>query len=130
MDQKKAAHEDGTEFSEGHRNTEQEKINQSDCPKFSKCSAPVCPLDANMVEATHLNGEPVCFYLSEYAKPDNEANLRDAIRGSLYEVIEGAFPVAIDTYGPLRRRLERASRTPSRLGVDKVRTARTNFIDV
>lgn len=30
------------------------------CPKFIKCSAPLCPLDKRIEERIYLKGEPLC----------------------------------------------------------------------
>ena len=44
-----------------------------DCPKWHGCNAPICPLDLEMLERAHQNGERVCLYLREYAKPGGTA---------------------------------------------------------
>lgn len=38
-------------------------LTPTDCPRFSRCSAPICPLDPLRGRAVHLPGEPVCGYL-------------------------------------------------------------------
>jgi len=87
------------------------------CPKFESCAAPICPHDGDYPLRSYLDGEPVCFYMMEYVKPNGEANLRGAIGGIDAQAIAEATKSPKCSYGPIRRRLERASRTPSRLGV-------------
>lgn len=87
-----------------------------DCPKFRHCSAPICPLDPHWRVRRHRNKEPVCFYLLEYVKPGIHEALRRTIPTELFEAVEVAHPEIIDRYGPIKRRLERASKTESRLG--------------
>jgi hypothetical protein len=55
------------------RNTAME---MTDCPRFERCSAPICPLDSDWQERTQLKGEPTCFYLLEYVKGGAEADFR------------------------------------------------------
>lgn len=86
------------------------------CPKFDSCSAPICPLDRDYQSRLYLDGEPVCFYMMEYVKPSGEANLRGAIGGIDTQLIAEATLSPKCSYGPIKKRLERASRTPSRLG--------------
>ena len=44
------------------------RLTPQDCPKFSYCRAPICPLDPDSVDRIHLKGEPVCYYLRLHAK--------------------------------------------------------------
>ena len=30
------------------------------CPRFHRCSAPLCPLDKDVSERVYLEGEPIC----------------------------------------------------------------------
>jgi hypothetical protein len=41
------------------------------CPKFTKCSANICPLDNNWNKRTHLKGERVCYFLRELTVKGN-----------------------------------------------------------
>jgi hypothetical protein len=84
------------------------------CRKFKSCNAPQCPLDQGSLTSTYIHGEPVCFWLTEYSK-GNHHELEAAMGGIPLEVISGAYEGVYDTYGSIRNRLERASRTPSRL---------------
>ena len=91
-------------------------LKSRDCHKFEGCSAPVCPLDACSMRAPHYDGEPICFLLSEYSKPTAKDDLRGAIGDEQYEVIQLHYPIVFERYGPIRKRLKRASTTGSRLG--------------
>lgn len=86
------------------------------CPKFLKCSAPICPLDEEWHLRKHLLGDPICPYLSEYSKPGAEERLQLAIGGEMLETIRTTYEAIYNTYGIVARRLDRASCTPSRLG--------------
>ena len=46
-----------------------------DCSKFSKCNAPVCPLDADWTRRRHISGDPSCLYLREVGKEGAEKRL-------------------------------------------------------
>ena len=56
---------------------------QEHCPKFSACSAPICPLDHQWSRARHLPGERVCLWLRELVKGDGEARV---VHASSWEV--------------------------------------------
>ena len=50
-------------------------MNMPDCPKFSACSAPLCPLDKDFRLRAHNPEDRVCFYLCESVKPGAEGRL-------------------------------------------------------
>ncbi len=85
------------------------------CPKFKECSAPICPLDTEWRLRVYRKGEPVCFYLLEYVKPDARARFRGSIGVSIYKAIERSIDAMSRRYAPLCRALERAKRTRSRM---------------
>ena len=91
-------------------------MNMYDCPKFDHCSAPICPLDLEWERRSHLKGERVCFYLTEYSK----IAVRPILRGSLalehYEAIELNFSKIIGRHNSIKRQLERSSKNASRYG--------------
>jgi len=88
------------------------------CPKFEGCSAPVCPLDADWPRRIHRKGEPICFYLLEYVKPGSRARFQGSMAVLLYNVMESAIGRLCSRHAPLRRAVERAKRTGSRLRTD------------
>ena len=87
-----------------------------DCPKWVKCSAPICPVDELHISRVHLAGEKICLYLNEYAKPHAREKLRGCIAEEHYNLIAEAYPKIIDTYAPISKALRRAANSPSRLG--------------
>lgn len=88
---------------------------KSKCDRFNVCSANICPLDADWQQRTHLNGERVCFYLTEAYKDNAEANFRSAGKCGLYELIVGVTPAVITTFNTIKSALERAKGTGSRI---------------
>ena len=85
------------------------------CPRFDSCNAPICPLDPDWRRAQHLKDEAVCGLLSELVKGDGEARLRGCIPSVLVDTLTVALPKIIATWAPIRRQLERASHSGSRL---------------
>jgi len=85
------------------------------CPKFDGCSAPICPLDADWPRRIHRKGEPVCFYLLEYVKPGSRARFQGCRAMFLYKAMESAIGRLCRRHAPVRRAVERAKRTGSRL---------------
>lgn len=90
-------------------------MNITECKRFAYCNANICPLDKDMFKRTYLKGEPVCPYLGEYSKPHARANMKGAIARKLYEAIDEAYPKVLSEYAPLKKALNRAAKTPSRL---------------
>jgi hypothetical protein len=84
------------------------------CPRFDSCNAPVCPLD-DWQRAQHLDGEPVCGLLCELVKDGGEARLRACLPGALVDTLAEVFPKIAARWERVRSRLERASRTGSKL---------------
>ena len=91
-------------------------MKSANCPKFESCSAPICPLEPDWPKRSHLDGERVCFYLTEYSKPAARPILRGALAREQYEAIVQAYPNIIASLGPVRRRLHRSSKYPPRVG--------------
>jgi len=90
-------------------------ISPEACPKFNKCSANICPLDPDMLKRTHLPGERVCFYLTEYVKPHAKEILRGSLPEKQLEAIAEAYPKIIARYSPIKRRLIDAAKKGSRM---------------
>ncbi len=91
-------------------------MKMTDCPKFDRCSALICPLDADWAARVHLKGERICFYLLEYVKPGAKARFRGSTAREIYEAIQFLLPRILSRYAPLKRALRRAVRTGSRMG--------------
>ena len=90
-------------------------MKMSDCPRFGKCSAPICPLDPDWRHRVYRKGEPVCLYLLEFGKPHAKAQFQGSIGVSIYEAIQTSIDAMSHRYAPLCRALERAKQTGSRL---------------
>lgn len=87
-----------------------------DCPKFNSCSAPICPLDADWQDRLHLDGERVCFYLTEYVKQTARPILKGLLAAELFEAIEVGYHKIIAAHPRIKRQLERSSFNPIRIG--------------
>ena len=85
------------------------------CPRWERCSAPVCPLDAEWRQRSHVRGEAVCGLLLELAKADGEATLRGCLPAELVETGVAVAPGMLHRWGPLRRASEKASKSGSKL---------------
>ena len=92
-------------------------MRMENCPKFSRCRAPICPLDPQCLHSTHLDGEPICFYLREYVKTGSQRRFKGVPHGdAIYRAISEAYPVLVARYRSIRRRLQRAKWSTPRLG--------------
>lgn len=91
-----------------------QKKGASRCPRFDNCNAPVCPLD-DWQRAQHLDGEAVCGLLCELVKDGGEARLRACLPSALVDTLAEVFPKITARWERVRSRLERASRTGSKL---------------
>jgi len=78
----------------------------SDCPRFDRCAAPVCPLDPEHARSTHLPGEPVCFYLRATAKPDAPDVLGT---DPVFHVALARAPAILRAWPDIGRRVRRAA---------------------
>lgn len=81
------------------------------CPKWTACNAPVCPLDPNYRLCQTRNGEASCLWLREAVKASEGSALPPEIAPKILE----ALPVLLAAGGAaLRRSLARASRSRSK----------------
>ena len=90
-------------------------MNLRDCPKWSKCSAPICPLDGNWHLRKMLRNDPACFYFLEHAKVGSKVRFEERGLTALYESIDGRLPSFTERWGRLRRFYERAKTSGARL---------------
>ena len=88
----------------------------SDCDRYPRCSAPICPLDPDWPSRSMLKGEPVCFYLLEVVKEGSAERFQGAGRGDMYELARSFIEDQIPRCAPLEKPLERAKSTGHRLG--------------
>jgi hypothetical protein len=92
-------------------------IKQIDCDRFQTCSANICPFeDAELAKKRkHLNGERVCFYLIEAQKSGAKAIFDKCGRAYLYQLIQDAMPNIVARHSIIKRVLENAKKTGSRM---------------
>lgn len=91
------------------------QLRPCNCPKYQSCNANICPLDPGWFNRTYIKGEPVCFYMLEAQKPKARCRFQGTIEGEIYRAICIVSPQVKSIYGPIRKRLERAQRTKSRM---------------
>lgn len=85
------------------------------CPKFSNCSAPVCPLDPEWPRARHLPGERVCLWLRELVKEGGEARVAHASTEDLATRVGLVLPDIVASNSDIRSKLRDAARTGTKL---------------
>ena len=88
-------------------------------PKFSSCNAPVFQPDPICKLRTHYHGEEICFYMNELVQPNSYQCFIDKHRARIYDAIANGLEPILDAYGSIRRRLQRAKKTPSILSTNK-----------
>ena len=89
------------------------------CPKFDRCSAPICPVD-NWTLRYHAKGESVCFYLREAAKHGGRlpptGDIPTELAGKVSQAYRKIISSPCSPLGDIRRRLVRATLSPSKCG--------------
>lgn len=85
------------------------------CPKYDRCSANICPLDAEWRKRTHLKGERVCFYLTEAVKDRAQGNFEGVRLGELYKVVAKVLPDITARYEPIKKALIRAANSGAKM---------------
>jgi len=89
------------------------------CPKFSKCSANICPLDGDWKSGSHLRGEPICFYMREYVKQAGRFKLGGYIPREMINQIAEVLPEINARHADIKNRLKRSAKTGSNLDAFK-----------
>ena len=85
------------------------------CPRFNRCSAPICPLDLNWRRRVHLAGEPTCGVALELQKGARTAKLGGAYGQQVVEEVSRALPKIVRRWPPIAAALERAAKSGSRV---------------
>lgn len=85
------------------------------CPKWHSCSAPICPLDGNWANRSIQSEDAICFYLSEAVKDGAEARFEGAGLGEIYFWVREVLPGVLSSSGRMRRAIERARASGSRM---------------
>jgi|SRR5262249_32055889 len=90
------------------------------CPRFDKCSAPLCPLDVDWRMRAHLPEDRICFYLSESVKPGASTRI-------IAELFEPALRMTTSNNLPrvIKRKLAVSALTTSRIEAGR-RVGRSN----
>lgn len=86
-----------------------------ECPRYQRCSAPICPLDPDWQLRKHLDGDSVCGLLLELAKDGGEATLRACLPEEVVAAAVTLAPAIRGTHGPVRRAWEKAAKSGSRI---------------
>ena len=102
-------------LSEAFMNSISSSHNKTHCPRWSKCSAPICPLDDQWNWRVMTNSDSVCFYLVESVKRGAEARFRGRSLGHLYELMVEAYPRISSGWSRIRRVLQRSMDKDTRL---------------
>lgn len=90
-------------------------LSLTSCPKYQTCNAPVCPVDPDWHKRSNCSEDPTCFYLTESVKHGAQAVFEGAGLGELFaEIHRQAQPIS-DRHPRIRRALERAKETGSRM---------------
>jgi len=98
-------------------------IEMFECPKFDPptgrgCSAAIWPLHGPITSQSMINGERICYYLTEHAKINSEANFRLLALGELYTLLTQCVKDIKEnphTSPYLRRAYEIASKSSSKM---------------
>jgi len=85
----------------------------TDCHKFNKCSAAICPLEPSI--GTHLQGERVCLAATELAKEDGQAVVAGAFGPEIASQVNQALTQLRSKYGDIDRRVKAASTSGSKI---------------
>jgi len=108
---------DRLSFAAGHSRSEMAaKLDfAATCPKFSRCGAAYCPAMGPTFGARHCAGERVCSYLLESVKPGGGQRVRGSLSNDLADAIIKDGLRLLNSTGPLKRALGRATRQGSRI---------------
>jgi hypothetical protein len=91
-------------------------MNSANCPRYLRCSAPICPLWGPVLDQKMIKGERVCGVLLEYQKTESRAILTTHYGPQMIQVMAQATD-QIQARGGylLRSALTRAASTGTRL---------------
>jgi len=87
----------------------------TNCPKFERCNANLCPLDEKSAERTMDRDEQICHYLCEASKNNNPSIYEDRDDAWIYIIASSRLNEMTFKSKALKRRLERTSKTQSKL---------------
>jgi hypothetical protein len=87
-------------------------VSPSQCPRFERCNAPICPLDSQMLERVHLRGESTCLYLRLFAKQGLQGLFSTSVPRQVAKRVAEVYPILIGRYVTLKKQLDRAAKSP------------------
>jgi hypothetical protein len=90
----------------------------TECPRYQRCSAAICPLWKSVLEQKMLKGERICNLLLEHQKPQSRAILSTHYSPELMDVMDQATQqIKSDGGYWLRSALKRAASTGTQLNL-------------
>ena len=89
------------------------KYRPEQCPRFNRCSAPLCPLDPHWSRCKMLRDEHLCYYLTEASKAGTHERFQNRYDFDIYMVAEESLPGMRKVFKELDREIRRASKRPS-----------------
>jgi len=95
------------------------EIKPHQCPKHSKCSAPLCPLDPEWMKRRMLKDDRVCFYLTEASKVGAKSRFQKRKDESIFRIAFSRMPLMKQHNKIIKKRLEKSSLTGSQISVAK-----------
>ncbi|CAM8376515.1 hypothetical protein MCECIE61_00633 [Candidatus Methylopumilus planktonicus] len=90
-------------------------MNISDCPKYEKCSAPICPLDKDWKIRVLCIEDSTCFYLLESVKDTSTTHFELAQLGVLHERICEVRDDICTTHKRISNKVKAAKNSGSRM---------------
>jgi len=90
-------------------------IGPRDCIRYERCSAAICPLDADWSLRVLQKDDATCFYLTEAVKDGAEARFQAAGLEHLYLGVTEALPAIVAIHPRVRDALVRSARSGSRM---------------
>jgi len=85
------------------------------CSKFEHCSATLCPMDKQRSKRAIHRDDPVCFYLLEISKPGGVERISMGHSEEFIKVVTTVYLEVASTACPIKKSLQRAQQTPSRM---------------
>jgi len=85
-----------------------QNVTPESCPRFLKCNAPICPLDADWRKRILLSDDPTCFFLTESVKRNAQTVFKVAGLKTLYWAIVFTCPFITAQHPRIQKALERA----------------------
>jgi hypothetical protein len=93
-----------------------------DCPRWHSCNAPICPFWSGGV---HRNGEATCYYVREFYKANAQENFEKSGVEHIYNDLKELAPKVVASSKLIRKEVERAAKTNSRLSRSGTKGANT-----